>query len=146
MPTNEEQAVVKPVAAPAVAEDPVVAQSPHSDKIIEEMPASPLKIDNDDEEAKIEPLPQLQTQKSLQEMSLAERKRLRKMRFKPTQTDLTGGNTLEMQERLMEQKEKMKARAQRFGIVTKEMNEERIKNRQKRFGIETKESLKEKIE
>ena len=78
---------------------------------------------------------------------MAERKKLRKMRFKPQESgDLAGANTFEMQERLREQKEKMKARAQRFGIVTKEMNEERIKNRQKRFGIETKESLKEKIE
>ena len=32
-------------------------------------------------------------------------------------------------------------RAERFGIVTKEISEQRIKQRQERFGIETKESL-----
>ena len=40
----------------------------------------------------------------------------------------------------------MKARAERFGILTKEIKDERIKNRQKRFGIETSESKLEKIE
>ena len=43
---------------------------------------------------------------------MAERKKLRKMRFKPQESgDLAGANTFEMQERLREQKEKMKARA-----------------------------------
>lgn len=82
--------------------------------------------------------------KKLDEMTDAERKRLRQMRFKSK--DLAETNTLEMQERLREHKERLKARAERFGTFTKEMNDERIKERQKRFGIETKESMKEKIE
>ncbi len=69
--------------------------------------------------------------KKLEEMTFAERKKLRQMRFKTmaSSDSLAETNTLEMQERLREQKEKMKARAQRFGIVTKEMNDERIKER-----------------
>ena len=67
-------------------------------------------------------------EKNLSEMTLAERKKLRQMRFKTT-GDLAATNTLEMREKHREEKEKMLARAQRFGIVTKEMNEERIKER-----------------
>ena len=40
-----------------------------------------------------------------------------------------------------EQKKKKMMRAERFGIVTKEISEQRIKQRQERFGIETKESM-----
>ena len=67
------------------------------------------------------------------------------MRFKSAGENMAESNTLEMQKRLREEKEKMKQRAQRFGIVTKEMNEEKIKARQARFGIETPETLKDKI-
>lgn len=35
-------------------------------------------------------------------------------------------------------------RAERFGIVTKELSEKRIKERQERFGIQTKESIEAK--
>ena len=49
--------------------------------------------------------------------------------------------TLEAMQLLEEQKRKKLERAERFGIVTKELSEQRIKQRQERFGIETKESL-----
>jgi hypothetical protein len=38
----------------------------------------------------------------------------------------------------------MAERAERFGIVTKEMTQQKLKERQQRFGIETKESLEAK--
>ena len=49
---------------------------------------------------------------------MAEKKKLRMMRFK------SGGaesNTLDALEQLQEQKDKIRARAERFGVVTKEM-------------------------
>ena len=49
--------------------------------------------------------------------------------------------TLEAMQMLEEQKRKKLERAERFGIVTKELSEVRIKQRQERFGIQTKESL-----
>ena len=55
-------------------------------------------------------------------------------------------NTIDALEKMREHKDKMKARAERFGIVTKEIKQEKIKNRQERFGIETNDSKREKIE
>ena len=49
--------------------------------------------------------------------------------------------TLETMQLIEEQKRKKLERAERFGIVTKELSEKRIKERQERFGIETKESI-----
>ena len=40
-----------------------------------------------------------------------------------------------------EEKPKKQERAERYGIVTKDMSEKRIKERQERFGIVTKESI-----
>ena len=81
------------------------------------------------------------------DLSMAEKKKLRMMRFKgQSGMDSVNNNTMDGLEKLREQKEKMKARAERFGVVTKEIREEKIKNRQARFGIETKDSKKEKIE
>jgi thioredoxin reductase len=81
------------------------------------------------------------------DLSMAERKKLRLMRFKgQAGMDSVNHNTHDALEKMREQKEKMKARAERFGIVTKEIKEEKIKNRQARFGIETNDSKREKIE
>ena len=52
--------------------------------------------------------------------------------------------TLEALALMEEQKKKKMQRAERFGIVTKEISEQRIKQRQERFGIETKESMEAK--
>ena len=78
---------------------------------------------------------------------MADKKKLRMMRFKGQDgLDSVNNNTLDALEKMREHKEKMKARSERFGVVTKEIREEKIKNRQARFGIETKDSKKEKIE
>lgn len=84
---------------------------------------------------------------NMAELTLAERKKLRHIRFKTGGSmDVSTTNTMDALGLLREQKEKMKARAKRFGVLTEEMNEDRIKERQKRFGIETNESMKEKFE
>ena len=49
--------------------------------------------------------------------------------------------TIEAMALMEEQRQKKLQRAERFGIVTKEISEQRIKQRQERFGIETKESV-----
>ena len=77
--------------------------------------------------------------KKFEDLSTQEKRQLRMQRF-------TGGagSTLEALEQLEEHKKRKQERAERFGIVTKEMNDKKIKNRQERFGIQTKESQEAK--
>ena len=84
------------------------------------MPVAPVKAADGAEEAKaVDP-------KSVTELTLAERKKLRMMRFKSGGAE---GNTIDALEQMQEQKDKINARAQRFGIVTKDMADDRIKER-----------------
>jgi len=57
---------------------------------------------------------------------MAEKKKLRMMRFKQGGAE---SNTMDALEQLQEQKDKIKARAERFGVVTKEMQQDKIKER-----------------
>ena len=91
--------------------------------------------------------------KQMDELTQQEKKQLRLARF--GSFDKKGGaaaipgiegaaTTLEAMKLLEEQKRKKLERAERFGIVTKELSEKRIKERQERFGIQTKESIEAK--
>ena len=80
----------------------------------------------------------------MSELTAAERKQLRLARFGGGQGSMPGieaATTIDALKIMEEQKRKKLERAERFGIVTKEVTEQRIKNRQERFGIETKESM-----
>ena len=81
---------------------------------------------------------QLANSKKIEDLSLTERRQLRNQRFAGAGGAAT---TIEALEKLEEQKKKKQERAERFGIVTKEMNEKKIKDRQERFGILTKEGM-----
>lgn len=87
--------------------------------------------------------------KTIEELTLQQRCELRQVRFgNGKETIITGmkeaTTTVEALQFMEEQKRRQLERAERFGIVTKEMNEMRIKERQARFGIETKESIEAK--
>lgn len=80
---------------------------------------------------------------------MQERKQLRMARFgKGPQAKAGGGNTpattVEALQQFEEEKKKRMERAERFGIVTKEMAQQKMKERQERFGIETKDSIESK--
>lgn len=65
------------------------------------------------------------------------------MRFGKGGNELGGSGaatTIEALAQLEVQKKKKQDRAERFGIVTKEMHQDKIKERKERFGIATKES------
>ena len=86
--------------------------------------------------------------KQMGELSQQERKQLRQARFGVGKDQIPGlqeaATTIEALELIEEQKRKKMERAERFGIVTKELSEKRIKERQERFGIQTKESIEAK--
>ena len=86
--------------------------------------------------------------KQMGELSQQERKQLRLARFGKGKDQIPGlqeaATTIEALELIEEQKRKKLERAERFGIVTKELSEKRIKERQERFGIQTKESIEAK--
>ena len=79
-------------------------------------------------------------------MSVQQRKELRQARFGGESGLALGGvqTTVEAYEKMEELNKKKLERAERFGIVTKEMTEKRIKERQERFGIVTKEMIEKK--
>lgn len=84
----------------------------------------------------------------MDELTQEERKQLRLARFGGGKGNITGlqeaATTIEALQMMEEQKLKKLQRAERFGIVTKELSEKKIKERQERFGIVTKESLEAK--
>ena len=86
--------------------------------------------------------------KKMEELTMQERRELRQARFGGGKAAIPGmkeaATTVEALALIEEQKRKKMERAERFGIVTKEISEKRIKERQERFGIVTKESLEAK--
>lgn len=86
--------------------------------------------------------------KKMGELTQQERKELRLARFGGSKEQIPGlqgaATTIEALKLIEEQKRKKLERAERFGIVTKELNEKKIKERQERFGIVTKESIEAK--
>ena len=84
----------------------------------------------------------------MSELTAQERKQLRMARFGSGKGNMPGlqeaATSVEALQLLEEQKRKKLERAERFGIVTKEISEKKIQQRQERFGIETKESAEAK--
>ena len=77
--------------------------------------------------------------KKMEELTQQQRKELRMARFGGGKVGIPGlkeaATTVEALQLLEEQKRKKLERAERFGILTKEIREKRIKDRQARFGI-----------
>lgn len=85
--------------------------------------------------------------KQIGELSVQQRKQLRQARFGNGQAVpglSAASTTVEAFHKMEELNKKRQERAERFGIVTKEIKEKRIKERQERFGIVTKEMIEAK--